>query len=224
MTAERKKEKIVLNYQNSLLRSSDVNLLTGPYWLNDLIISFYMEYLEADVYQNNKDILFVSPEVVQCIKLVSKEEMSVFLDPLNAAEKSFIFFPLNDNEEDRAGGHHWSLLVFSRPEQTFFYFDSLNSSDAKLYIAFIRDLAYAVKCPEFDIKTATCAKQTNSYDCGVYVLCFIELLAKQVSEHGSVESDDERNGTSYLMKITPETIRFKRLGILNLIIDLGGTP
>lgn len=218
-------EKIVLNYQNSLLRTSDVKLLNGPYWLNDQIISFYMEYLETDVYQNNKEILFVSPQVVQCIKLVSKEEMSIFLDPLHATEKKFIFFPLNDNDEDRAGGSHWSLLVFSRPEKKFFLFDSLNSIRIKSYFAFVRDLAYAVQCPEFDIKSALCAKQTNGYDCGVYVLCFIENLAKQVTEHGYVESDaDNANGASNLMKITPEKISNKRTDILDLIIDLGGTP
>lgn len=219
---ERNKEKVVLNFENTLLRSSDIRLLTGPYWLNDQIISFYMEYLETIVYKENKDILFVSPEVVQCIKLVSKEEMSIFLDPLNGAEKSFIFFPLNDNDEDRAGGSHWSLLVFSRPEQTFYHFDSLNNTSIKPYFTFLRNLSYALRCPDFDVKSPACVKQTNGYDCGIYVICNVEYLAKQVTEHGAVEIDDTNCSTNNIQRITAEKVKRKRKDIIDLIIDLGG--
>jgi sentrin-specific protease 8 len=39
-------KKTALNFHDSCLKLSDVDLLKGPHWLNDQIISFYFEYLE----------------------------------------------------------------------------------------------------------------------------------------------------------------------------------
>lgn len=54
---------VVLSYHESLLRRSDVDLLRGPNWLNDTIISFYFEYLEIDRFKRNNRLLFVPPQV-----------------------------------------------------------------------------------------------------------------------------------------------------------------
>lgn len=60
----------ILSYHDVLLRSSDVALLDGPFWLNDNIIAFWMQYLEKDVYKESvAEVAFVSPDVVQLIKL-----------------------------------------------------------------------------------------------------------------------------------------------------------
>lgn len=218
-------DSIVLSFQNSLLRSSDVNLLRGPYWLNDQIISFYMEYLEKVVYKDNESLLFVSPEVVQCIKLVSKEEMGIFLSPLNATEKPFVFFPLNDNDEDRAGGNHWSLLVFSRPEKTFFHYDSFHSNNFRHCYNFVRSLAYGIGCTEFDFKSGDCLQQTNGYDCGIHVICNVESIARQVAQWGQVEYDEDNSvqNESGPISITTTIIRRKRNELLNIIEDLNDT-
>lgn len=118
-------DPVVLSYRESLLRLSDVQLLNGPRWLNDTVISFYFEYLGAETFKGSTQLLFVPPEVTQCIKLTPSGEMGVFLDPLHSSAKQFIFFALNDNEmTESSGGSHWSLLVFSQPERRVFHFDS----------------------------------------------------------------------------------------------------
>lgn len=106
----------VLSYNESLLRKSDVDLLKGPHWLNDTIISFYFEYLETEFFKGNDSFLFVSPEVTQCIKISPQGELHVFLNPLlEEKNPKFIFFALNDNEQtEYSGGSHWSLLAYSR--------------------------------------------------------------------------------------------------------------
>lgn len=217
---------IVLNYHNSLLRESDVHLLNGPHWLNDQIISFYLEYLERNVYEKNTELLFVSPEVVQCLKFFAREEMKLFLEPLKANEKQFIFLPWNDNDEVKAGGSHWSLLVFSRPESTFFYYDSMNHSGTSLRSLrpFLVEFAAAVNCPEFDIRQGECIQQTNSYDCGVHVLVNIELLAQRVVKWGTIDkSENDVSNDDDPMHITNQHIRQKRKEILNVIHELNGT-
>lgn len=54
---------VVLNFHESLLRLSDVELLAGPCWLNDTVISFYFEYLEVRKFKGNPVLLFVPPQV-----------------------------------------------------------------------------------------------------------------------------------------------------------------
>lgn len=217
--------RIVLNFHNTLLRESDVNLLMGPHWLNDQIISFYLEYLEQNVFHNKRGLLFISPEVVQCLKFVSSQEMSIFLEPLNATGKSFIFLPLNDNTEVKAGGNHWSLLVFSRPDSTFYYYDSLNNSSTSLRSLrpILIELAAAFDCREFDVRQGDCLKQNNSYDCGIHVLCNIECLARKALKYNSLDddsmaipSDDDPT------RITHQKIRQKRQDLIDLIRKLGG--
>lgn len=216
--------RIVLNFHNTLLRESDVNLLMGPHWLNDQIISFYLEYLEKNVFQNTRGLLFISPEVVQCLKFVMRQEMSIFLEPLNAKGKSFIFLPLNDNNEVKAGGNHWSLLVFSRPESTFYYYDSLNNGTSLRSLRpFLLELAAAIDCPEFDVRQGDCIKQNNSYDCGIHVVCNVECLARRALKYNSLDDDETTvSADEDPTKITTHKIRQKRQDILNLIQKLGG--
>lgn len=83
----RRDREVALNYHDTCLYFSDVDLLKGPFWLNDQTISFYFEYLENDVFVEFSDrFLFVSPEVTQCIKF-SPEDVAMFLEPLRAHEK-----------------------------------------------------------------------------------------------------------------------------------------
>lgn len=216
--------RIVLNFHNTLLRESDVNLLMGPHWLNDQIISFYLEYLEKNVFHNARGLLFISPEVVQCLKFVTRQEMSIFLEPLNATGKSFIFLPLNDNNEVKAGGNHWSLLVFSRPESTFFYYDSLNHVGTSLRSLrpFLVELAAAIDFHEFDVRQGDCVKQNNSYDCGIHVLLNVECLARRALKYNCLDDETTTSADEDPTKITYQKIRHKRQDILNIIQKLGG--
>jgi len=65
-------DPIVLSFFDTLVRVSDVDLLKGQHWLNDSLIGFYFEYLQKLKYKEFAELLFVSPEVTQCIKGSSK--------------------------------------------------------------------------------------------------------------------------------------------------------
>lgn len=48
-------DKIVLSYQDSCLYDSDIAILnSGTDWLNDRIISFYLEYLHNEIYESDE--------------------------------------------------------------------------------------------------------------------------------------------------------------------------
>ncbi|RZF38441.1 hypothetical protein LSTR_LSTR011931 [Laodelphax striatellus] len=204
-------DDIVLSYHDSILHRSDVSLLDGPYWLNDKIIDFYLEYLEQEKYVGT-DILLISPSVTQCLKASSESEIPLFLDPLDAKNKNFVFMPFNDSLDlISPGGTHWSLLVFSKPESTFHHFDSSNSTNELQ----ARKLAIKLKnyfgLAKLEIKSMESLQQDNSYDCGIHMLCNIENIALHALKTGAVES---------VPKLKKLVVSTKRHELLRLINDL----
>ncbi|KAK2179434.1 hypothetical protein NP493_489g00004 [Ridgeia piscesae] len=177
------KDPIVLSFQDSLLRQSDVELLDGNRWLNDKLIGFAFEYFEKVQFENiSEKVVYINPDVSQFIKLTSDDELDSFLEPLALHSKQRIFLAVNDNPDlDSAGGSHWSLLMFDRADNTFHNYDSFHSSNVAAAKAvatktapFIKGLAHVVGFVE-----EKSAQQTNGCDCGLYVICNAEALSRQ---------------------------------------------
>ncbi|XP_064400511.1 sentrin-specific protease 8-like isoform X2 [Halichondria panicea] len=122
-------DKVALSYYDSLLRESDVALLIGANWINDKIIGFYFEYLEHELFSDNRDqVCFITPDVTQFIKIYNGPELSMFLDPLGLSDKDLVLLAVNNNaSSEHSGGSHWSLLVYVRKENTFYSWDSCHS-------------------------------------------------------------------------------------------------
>ncbi|KAG5681976.1 hypothetical protein PVAND_011375 [Polypedilum vanderplanki] len=205
-------EKIILSYQDSCLYESDVALLkTKSSWLNDKIITFYFEYLENEVYKND-EILFLGCETTQAIKMLKDpvEINSIFLDHLNVFRRDFIIFPLNNNNS------HWSLLVYSKPENKFFHFDSIRNSNydvcndfVKIMIACLKLSKYQVRCEQIQ-----CLQQNDTSACGDFLLCHVDLVCKKITKDKRVSDID---------KLSIETVNNKRQELLNIIKKLTNT-
>lgn len=187
-----------------------MELLTGPFWLNDQIIAFYFQYLESDKYEEDDRILFVSPQVTQLLKLSDPDDCRVLLEPLFPDEKRVILFAVNDNNSSAAGGTHWSLLVFSRGEDTFFSFDSMNNLNHSATKKLVHILQKGLSRPFAELQRHDCTQQANGYDCGVHVLCNAETVCDHYLNSGAVRN-------------TPRiSVYNKRRDILRLIVRLGG--
>lgn len=184
----RKEDPIVLNYHDCLIRQSDVDILKGPYWLSDAIIGFYFEFLQNENPLSKQLHLFVSPEVTQCLKVTPSSQVSVFLDPLQAKDKKFIFLAVNDCENfSSPGGSHWSLLVFSKPEDVFYHFDSSTGCnfDQARKIAF--NISDYLGCYN-ELQEMNTLQQSNSYDCGIHLLCNVKNIATYVINHNNLNN------------------------------------
>lgn len=179
-------DPVVLSYENSLLRQSDVELLNIPNWLNDNIIAFWFEYLENDVYKDHKKSLgFVCPQVVQYLKFGLPEDVKNTIEELELDKKQYVLFPVNDcRAQTVPGGTHWSLLVYNASENLFEHYDSypgscnlpVAESLAKVLAMFLRG---ASKCGHSPlIQEMPCTQQSNTYDCGMHVICNAEGLCK----------------------------------------------
>ena len=184
---------IVLSYYDTLLRKSDVELLSGRAWINDNIISFWFDYLQHDLYAEYSDkIVFLSPQVTHFIKSAADNEnnlndVKTMLSTMDFGEKQLIIIPVNDCHTDNVtvGGTHWSLLVYFDNKQSFEHYDShtgsINRLHAENLVTILSEFLIAdhESDIELDLNEMECTQQTNSYDCGVYLLCNAEAVCRQ---------------------------------------------
>lgn len=216
MAHTKEKDQIVLSYHDSLLRSSDVDLLKGTHWLNDVLIGFYYEYLTQQCQEdNNARLLFVSPSLTQLLKMEDPKNYGEFLDSLDAKNYHFVFFPLNDCDNLKSpGGTHWSLLVYSRTEQMCYHYDSsyerLNVTIAHDFMVnLIKYFSHPRHAGYTEMKTPF---QTNDYDCGLYVLCLTDVISRYIFKTARIQACD--------FKEVQAMVRGKRTELLNLIETL----
>lgn len=206
-------DPIVLSFYDSIIRQSDVDILEGPHWLTDTLIGFYFEYLLNVAYKDETRLLFIGPEVTQCLKVSQCQELGVFLDPLQVEKRTFIFLPVNDcTQVESPGGSHWSLLVFCKNEDTFFHFDSSSGSNYGHAKQLATKLSkYLSTSEEGVFVQADTLQQKNGYDCGIHVLCNVDMIAEYCAKHNRVE------GCGLVKQA--EVVK-KRVEVLNLIFHL----
>lgn len=177
-------DRVILSYHDSLIHESDLRLLEGRNWLNDSLISFWFEHLQHELFEGMTRLLFVSPEVTQLVKMGDARELPIFLDPLEARFKDYIFLAVNDNSSViSSGGSHWSLLVYSKFDRKWYHYDSQRGSnhrDARCLVHRINTyLERELPAPLVD---ANCTQQDNSYDCGAFVMIYAHRAGQQAVE------------------------------------------
>lgn len=217
------KDQVILSFSDSLIRQSDLKLLEGPHWLNDRVISFYFEYLYEKEFESSSKLVFVSPEVCQFLKMAVKEELGIFLEPLNLETKDLIVMAVNNsNDPERPGGSHWSLLMFSRQAREFYHFDSssgMNNDSARQLShkthSYLTSKMHLEDRFPMRIKEVQVLQQSNGYDCGIHVLCNAQYATRHMLIYGSDDGLD---------KLDVQTVKNKRLQLKNLILDLAGRP
>lgn len=186
--------------------------------MNDQIIAFYFQYLESEIYRDfPREFLFVSPQITQLIKMIDDriEDAKLLLEPLHPNSKKFLFFPVNDNEHDEDGGTHWSLTVYSRPENTFYTFDSLNNRNNHAATKIIEVLRSVLNCQSAFSISYPSAQQKNFYDCGIYVICNVENITRHILLRGS-------DVVRHVAELKNDAVSTKRNEILEIIEALGG--
>ncbi|ESN99575.1 hypothetical protein HELRODRAFT_176744 [Helobdella robusta] len=170
---------IVLNYHDSLLRTSDVRLLNDGRWLNDNLIGFMLEYYEYDKYEKySKELLFINPSMVQLLKFSDEEFVTSLIECWDWDNRKLIFIPLNNNSSStNSGGSHWSLLVINIGESKCYSFDSsrdINIESSQSLLQIINKALISKGYKDLKFVEGQCPQQINFSDCGVYVICIVD--------------------------------------------------
>lgn len=215
----------VLSYNDVLLRESDLDILRGPYYLNDQIIEFYFSYLSS-IYPLN-DILLVPPSISFWItNCPDTDSLKDFLEPLNLSDKNLVIFPVNDNDNvaQAEGGSHWSLLAFHRKGNAFIHHDSSgghnNMHARRLFKAVVGFMGSHRKASDvMYIECKDSPQQVNGYDCGLYDIAIAKVMC---CWYQSDESKD-KDGlwfSAVRERVSPGIVAEMRNEILDLIKSL----
>jgi len=224
MKKSRADEKI-LGYNDVVLRQSDLEILSGPYYLNDRIIEFYFSYLCSS--HSSEDILLVPPSIafwiMQCPVV---ESLGDFIEPLHLSDKALVMFPINDNDDvDRAeGGSHWSLVAYCRNANVFVHHDSCRGMNAapakKLYKAVAGYMGSSGSASEASFQECTNSPmQDNGYDCGLYVTATARTICNWHANHKNADMNDLWF-SAVKDQVTSSAVASMRGEILALIRDL----
>lgn len=202
------KTGVSLRFQDLLLRHGDVQRLQGQNHLNDRLISFYCTYLQSRRYHTEPDLHFLTPAISYSIRLMGIPEGKRLARELQLANKRFIFIPLAEES-------HWSLLLVSRPDRKFYYFDSEDNRHLNLARLMEQRLRSTLAAEDFVFTPGRCLQQAKNktYESGIHLLCMTDNLADYVSRCGYATS-------SLLVSI--QEVQEKRDSLIQLIRTLGG--
>ncbi|KAJ2449432.1 hypothetical protein EV183_004889 [Coemansia sp. RSA 2336] len=174
----KERNTLPFTYQTCLYRS-DIQSLRDGQWLNDSILSFYFEYITFEILKNDPGTLLLKPAHVQLLQSESGGESAL---PADMPRMQFIMVPIGS-------GTHWSLLVFirhARQPAEFHYFDSMANANYQLALSVKRKLEKVLNKGEhaypLSMATHSCPQQENSYDCGIFVVLFADLLARRYAD------------------------------------------
>ncbi|KAI3461470.1 hypothetical protein Pfo_018133 [Paulownia fortunei] len=210
----------ILSYNDVVLRRSDLDILSGPYFLNDRIIEFYFCHLTSCY--PIEDILLVPPSIAFWIKeCPDSSSLKDFVEPLHLSQRKLIIFPINDNADVTMaeGGSHWSLLAFERNANLFVHHDSSggfnNAHSKRVYRAVISYTASNAKY----INCSSTLRQVNGYDCGLYVTAIARAICDWYGSEGPKDMEDLWF-SAVKEQITPSLVSKMRNEILELVQTL----
>ena len=176
--------RVPLSYQDNLraFDEEDMRSLNDGEWISDAIIAFWFRYLAEVVYQNNQDILFIPPSVTQVLKQGLTEVFSMTANSLNIGQKEYVLMAVNNNKLDKAGGHHWSLVVYKVKDDVWLHYDSmedLNLREAKSLVNRMQEYIEPGSTPK--LYTMGSTQQRNNCDCGAYTMINAAKVAQMLT-------------------------------------------
>ncbi|XP_059635080.1 NEDD8-specific protease 1 isoform X2 [Cornus florida] len=215
----------ILSYNDVVLRRSDLDILSGPHFLNDRIIEFYFSHLSSC--HPSEDILLVPPSIAFWLtNCPAIESLKDFVEPLGLSAKKLVIFPVNNNDDvtKAGGGCHWSLLAFWRETNIFVHHDSyegMNKRPAKqLYtvVAGYMGTSNTASGASY-LEDSNTPQQVNGYDCGLYVAAIARAICHWYVTSGP---KDEESLWFFALneQVTPSAVTGMRHEILGLIKSL----
>ena len=182
-SASRERDKPVLEYYDVAVFGEDVEAIKDD-WLTDTAIEFWQEYLERErlpLSSHGKLVALLRPSIAFLFASIAAQggEVDESLLPDGFLDAAYVFVPITDNSDlSKAGGSHWSLMLFGVREGTAYYMDSLPTSRGDKFIDTHQYCKAMCQIFErrFNPVIVPTPKQANGSDCGVHVLMQTDIL------------------------------------------------
>lgn len=225
-------EGVYLSFKSICLRKSDVDCFDDFRFLNDLCISFFYELLNENYKNFDKYFFLFDPASVST--MVIYDEMEDLIDMfggLNLEDKDYLFIPINDNTDKYAmgGGDHWALIIYQKSDDTFYYLDSMLNYIKNTTIVtqkLKQILTNTQSKPIVNVNNTLIEKcQSNTYDCGMFVLSFTEAILDYIFKADENITNNKKLNSEIINKIIKESVyqnkmKSKRKEILQTIDNL----
>lgn len=171
-----------------------------------LIVTHLKRFLEKQVYASSSStVLFLRPAMsFLLMHSPAPKELLISALPRTLTTAKIIFIPINNNldVQDAGGGSHWSLLVYYRPANHFYYYDSIRGSGSERLAKAAVDrgnlgsiIASSSSTKSFFMPIES-PVQTNGFDCGVYLCAITEILAQRTISNLIPPSSPTRGSSS----------------------------
>ena len=183
---------ILLTYKDSVtIRQADLDTLREGYWLNDAVMSLYLDYLVDELTKNTAfqgKVHALDSVAANGMQFCDDEEDLVdMFGPLRLEECLAVLCPLNDSRTITGSGSHWAMLFIIRESLTSplncFVFDSAGGnmlSVANGHLSKVATLMRGTKPNGGATAVTSFPLQGNSYDCGIYTICGAEAALNSV--------------------------------------------
>jgi hypothetical protein len=215
------RDPLVCTFHEATIYQSDLDALDAPHWLNDSLITFYMQHLQHGAFISDDQInsagtagsragsdesnglLFLTPGAV--FVLAHEDDADDFastLDGLEIARHALVFLPINDNAnvERGGGGSHWSLLVLDVRALAFAHYDSAGRANLAVARALATKLHAALNASS-DKRSGSLRLSSPACPAQVHGRLTLDFISCMVFAHGStfsrqVNGDRPMGGTA----------------------------
>lgn len=174
-------------------------------WLIDRNINFCLRRLEARLSLSER-VLLLDPCVASFLRIhLDVDDTEEVLDAkhgLNFSRREWLVVPINDANDRRAQGTHWSLLVFNIQSNDALHLDSSPSrSNTSSAVAMASILSSLSSRAPGKVTNVDAPVQSDGFSCGVYSCLFAEFLATRLQD---VAFDPILGGTDWLVDLRAE--------------------
>jgi sentrin-specific protease 8 len=193
------------------------------HWLADNDIDVFLNAISLYYNLDVNKIVFLNSLHSVLVKSGMTDILNDF-NPRTLRNKKYVFSIVSNCQDKNLYGSHWSLLVYERTTNTFYHYDSIencNNQHAKLLACNLFNLIHKNKHLEFDFHEMDCPQQTNSYDCGPYMLHMSQSIIHQLTtshksqttnllQHPPLTPPDPLLARKFIKLLTKETHQQKQ--------------
>ena len=224
---KKKGNKNLLEYQGTNITSSDISTLDNGQWVCDEIIALFLAFMREDRSMKEKKILLVNPSTAFILKeCEDKKLVQELKSELKINEMEWVFYPVNNNKKaNSVGGTHWSLLMYCRKENLYYHYDPIegtNIEHAKKIVLNTLDMNHFGRKGLPEYKEIKCPQQENTYDCGPYIMMYIQKLTDNIiSDRALYSYHINKNEVTKFREQLQDVIQYRisKSGINEVLID-----
>jgi Ulp1 family protease len=175
----------VLVYRDVEISTKEFATVSPGSCLGDMIMAFQLRILEERFAASTNSLLLL-PCTIQFFQRFPFDQIVETLDEFELSKYRYVFLPLSDIDVRQTDASHWSLLYVDRSSGLEFkHFDSLHHKNVGSGQTLANILGRYWNLEQVHVSLLECPTQDNNYDCGMYVVTYVEKFLETGGDHAA---------------------------------------